>query len=117
MAVPTPRELELAAQLALLAKERDAAMERCAAAEGLAQGTGKISTPTYRRTIRIQRGLLNRKPVPYWLYSNHSNAWLYSRQWVFFTERLSLITLMMGFLHRTSVPNGTILGSPENHPV
>ena len=33
MAVPTPRELELAAQLALLAKERDAAMERCAAAE------------------------------------------------------------------------------------
>jgi transposase len=33
MAVPTPRELELAAQLSLLAKERDAAMEKCAEAE------------------------------------------------------------------------------------
>ena len=32
MAVPTPRELELAAQLSLLAKERDAAMEKCAVA-------------------------------------------------------------------------------------
>jgi hypothetical protein len=33
MAVPTPRELELAAQLALLAKERDAALQRCAEAD------------------------------------------------------------------------------------
>jgi hypothetical protein len=33
MAVPTPREFELAAQLALLAKERDAALRKCAEAE------------------------------------------------------------------------------------
>ena len=68
MAIPTPRELERAAQLALIAREHDAALQRCAAAEArslrldaqieqLARGEQRLGIRRHRQLRPLERGI------------------------------------------------------------